>query len=106
MVRWEDLARPKDFGGLGLTDIRLMNKWLLFKWIFKIERGDTDLCSTLLRKKYLKEKVFSVGMLEEHHNFGKGYMSLRILVRGGYNVWLAKETKPGSDMKYGWENAH
>jgi hypothetical protein len=44
---------PKDFGELGFTDTRLMNKCLLSKWIFKIERGDMDLCSTLLRKKYL-----------------------------------------------------
>jgi hypothetical protein len=49
---------PKEFGGLGFTDTRLMNKCLLSKWIFKIERGDMDLCSTLLRKKYLGGRVF------------------------------------------------
>jgi hypothetical protein len=29
MVRWEDLARPKEFVGLGFTDTRLINKCLL-----------------------------------------------------------------------------
>jgi hypothetical protein len=25
MIKWEDLAKPKDHGGLGFTDTRLMN---------------------------------------------------------------------------------
>jgi hypothetical protein len=39
MVKWTDLARPKDFSGLGFTETRLMNKCLLSKWIIKLERG-------------------------------------------------------------------
>jgi hypothetical protein len=50
MVKWTDLARPKDFGGLCFTDTRLMNKCLLSKWIIKLERGDSDLCTEMLRK--------------------------------------------------------
>ncbi|KAG2606896.1 hypothetical protein PVAP13_4NG209522 [Panicum virgatum] len=33
-----------------------MNKCLLSKWIFKIERGDGNICCNLLRKKYLGTK--------------------------------------------------
>jgi hypothetical protein len=58
MVKWADLARPRDFGGLGFTDTRLMNKCLLSRWIIKLERGDFDLCSKMLRKKYLNGKGF------------------------------------------------
>lgn len=29
MVRWEALSRPKDFGGLGFTDVRAMRACLL-----------------------------------------------------------------------------
>jgi hypothetical protein len=43
MVKWEELAKPKDHGGLGFTDTRLMNMCLLSKWNFKLERGDDDL---------------------------------------------------------------
>jgi hypothetical protein len=50
------LIKPKDHGGLGFTYIRLMNECLLSKWIIKLERGDEDMCSSLLRKKYLKDK--------------------------------------------------
>jgi hypothetical protein len=38
MVKWADLAKPKDFGGLGFIDTRLMNTYLLSKWIIKLER--------------------------------------------------------------------
>jgi hypothetical protein len=60
MVRWEVMARPRSFGGLGFTDTRLMNMYLLPRWIVKLERGDEDMCICLLRKKYLKEKDFFV----------------------------------------------
>jgi hypothetical protein len=33
---------------------------LLLKWIFKLERGDDDMCCSLLSKKYLKGKGFLV----------------------------------------------
>jgi hypothetical protein len=35
-----------------------MDKCLLSKWIIKIERGDMDLCTKLLRNKYMKDKGF------------------------------------------------
>jgi hypothetical protein len=53
MIKWESLNRPKEFGGLGFLDVRVMNKCLLAKWIDKLERGDDSLCCSLLRKKYL-----------------------------------------------------
>jgi hypothetical protein len=60
MVKWDVLARPKEFGGLGFTDTRLINQCLLSRWIVKLERGDSDICTTLLRRKYLKDRCFSV----------------------------------------------
>jgi hypothetical protein len=50
------MARPKGYGGMGFTDTRLMNECLLAKWIVKLERGDDDMFTRFLRKKYLKEK--------------------------------------------------
>jgi hypothetical protein len=60
MVKWENLVRTKEFGGLGFTDTRLMNQCLLSRWIVKLERGDSDICTALLRRKYLKDRGFSV----------------------------------------------
>jgi hypothetical protein len=39
MVKWDELAKPKDHGGLGFTETRLMNMCMLSKWIFKLEGG-------------------------------------------------------------------
>jgi len=58
MMRWEVLATPKPTGGLGFTDTRVMNQCLLSKWIFKLERGDSNPCCNLLRAKYLGEGGF------------------------------------------------
>ena len=33
------LDRPKDFGGLGFRDVRMMSTCLMCKWIDKLERG-------------------------------------------------------------------
>lgn len=43
MVKWEALSRPKEFGGLGFLDVRVMNICLLAKWIAKLETGDSSL---------------------------------------------------------------
>ena len=58
MVKWDTLMTPKDFGGLGFTNTRVMNECILEKWIFKRERGDENVCFNLLRKKYLGNKGF------------------------------------------------
>jgi hypothetical protein len=58
MVRWEVMAKPREFGGLGFTDTRLMNQCLLSRWIVKLERGDSNMCTSLLRKKYLQKSSF------------------------------------------------
>jgi len=61
MVKWAALNRPKEFGGLGFLDVRVMNKCLLAKWIDKLERGNDRLCCSLLRKKYLGHRsIFQI----------------------------------------------
>jgi len=41
MVKWEVLIRPKDFGGLGILDVRAMNVCLVAKWLDRLE-NDVD----------------------------------------------------------------
>jgi hypothetical protein len=40
MVKWEVIAKPIEFGGLGFTDTRLMNQCLLSRGVVKREGGD------------------------------------------------------------------
>uniref|UniRef100_A0A0E0ATT6 Uncharacterized protein n=1 Tax=Oryza glumipatula TaxID=40148 RepID=A0A0E0ATT6_9ORYZ len=38
MVRWVDMAFPKDFGGLGFTETRAMNTALIAKYVLNWDR--------------------------------------------------------------------
>jgi hypothetical protein len=82
-----------------------MNKCLLSKWIIKLERGDTDLCTKMLRNKYLKEKgFFSSNVRWGALSSGKGCMRLSLFVIVGSNMWLAMGRNLGFGMKFGWES--
>jgi hypothetical protein len=76
MAKWDLMATPKAAGGAGFTDTRVMNKCLLAKWIFKIERGDNTICCNLLRQKYLGENIFSYKK-KSGSQFWKGLISIR-----------------------------
>ena len=52
MVKWDAMARPKDFGGFGFLDVRAMNICLVAKWIHRLEYGTSNVCCDLRRKKY------------------------------------------------------
>lgn len=36
MAKWDMVGRPKDQGGLGVINTKIMNECLLVKWIWKI----------------------------------------------------------------------
>jgi hypothetical protein len=84
-------SQTQGFGGLGFNDTRLMNKCFISKWIIKLERGDEDLCSRLLRNKYLKDMGFFCTKARGAHNFGRGCMRQNIYVRVDLNMrWVMK----------------
>ena len=56
MIKWDALIRPKDFGGLGILDVRAMNICLVAKWLDRLENDPNNVCCELLRRKYLGSK--------------------------------------------------
>ncbi|KAJ1255620.1 hypothetical protein BS78_K181300 [Paspalum vaginatum] len=66
MVKWEHLARPKDFGGLGFLDTRTMNRAMLVKWLVRLDSEEANICLNLLRRKYMGEK----GVLQQKSRGG------------------------------------
>ena len=61
MVKWEALARPKEWGGLGFLEVKTMNICLLAKWLERLEVEEGSLCVELLRKKYLGNRsIFQI----------------------------------------------
>jgi hypothetical protein len=87
------LAKSREFGGLGFTDARSMNKCLLSQWIFKLERGDVDLCCTLLRKKYLRGEGFFSGNARGASQFWKGLHESKGICQHGLKYVVGKWDK-------------
>ncbi|XP_040249723.1 uncharacterized mitochondrial protein AtMg00310-like [Aegilops tauschii subsp. strangulata] len=61
MVKWAAVCRPKDLGGLGMTNTRILNIALMCKWIWKISQGATSLWVDLPRAKYFPNGNFFEG---------------------------------------------
>ena len=54
-MKWENVCRPKEFGGLGLLNTRYMNIALLLKWIWKLfNNADDAPWLQILKNKYLR----------------------------------------------------
>lgn len=77
MIKWEALAAPKEFGGLGFVDTRNMNTALLVKWIFKLDRGEKSLALEVLRRKYLKGKSFCQNRYRGSSQFWQGLVKAK-----------------------------
>ena len=58
MVNWGIVCGPKDFGGLGIVNTRIMNDCLLAKWIWKIQSTRNELSFRIIKAKYFPRGVF------------------------------------------------
>jgi hypothetical protein len=86
MIKWEALSRPKEFGGLGFQDMRVMNICLLAKWIDKLERNDNSLCCSLLKNKYMGNKsIFQIKNLKGSQ-FWRSLLDIREWYQRGRGV--------------------
>ena len=55
MVKWDAIASPKEVGGLGIINSRVMNWCLMTKWAWKILTGQGGLWLFIFKAKYLEE---------------------------------------------------
>jgi hypothetical protein len=56
MVDWATVCKPKEYGGLGVLNTRLMNIAFLLKWIWKLYQGAEGLWVDILKAKYLGDR--------------------------------------------------
>lgn len=77
MVKWEALATPQEFGGLGFVDTRAMNIVLVAKWIQKLDSGENIMALEVLRKKYLNDQSFCQSKAKGSSQFWQGLMGVR-----------------------------
>jgi mannosylglycoprotein endo-beta-mannosidase len=61
LVKWAEVCKPKDQGGLGVLNTKEMNKTLMAKWIWRLldERNGDLLWVRLLKVKYRVQELFS-----------------------------------------------
>lgn len=58
LVKWATVCRPKNQGGLGILNSKLMNVALLTKWIWKLSQNASGLWVDLLKAKYFPNGNF------------------------------------------------
>lgn len=99
MIQWDDLCRPKEFGGMGFMNSRVRNIALLMKWIMKLESGVQDLSCQLLRAKYLGEAGFFQSVGAGGSQFWKGLHA----VKEWFRLGSAYEVGNGKWVRF-WED--
>jgi hypothetical protein len=82
MAKWECLATPREYGGLGIIDTRRLNDCLLIKWIWKIVNKEDSMWSRLLYKKYMQNKDFFPTKGQGVLNFGRVYIKSNTCLSG------------------------
>lgn len=56
LVDWDSVCQPKDYGGLGLLDLRCMDTSLLVKWLWRLE-SSYGLWQRIIKETYLKDSL-------------------------------------------------
>ena len=51
MVKWAEICKPKDQGGLGVISSKRMNIALLSKWLWRIQTDEGGLWLEIIRAK-------------------------------------------------------
>jgi hypothetical protein len=77
-----------------------MNQCLLSEWIMKLERRENDMCTTLLGKKYLKDKGFFCVNPSGGSQFWRGLHEVKYMCQKGlkYLVGNGKKTRFWHDV--------
>jgi hypothetical protein len=77
-VNWKTVCHPKDYGGLGVRDVVLVNLSLLAKWKWRLLQGENALWRTALVERY-------------GHKVGE-------VLEGGVGLWPSNSSKWWKDL--------
>ena len=59
LTKWDIVCRPKDQGGLGVENLKVKNRCLLSKWLYKLSIETEATWVQILRNKYLHSETLS-----------------------------------------------
>ncbi|GKV15062.1 hypothetical protein SLEP1_g25863 [Rubroshorea leprosula] len=109
-VKWEKVCKEKQFGGLGVKDLRKFNLALLGKWWGRLVRGDNGLWGKVILEKYGKVGESTYNWLREGFNYGSAWW--RDICRlsnmdGNKKGWLVDGLEirvgDGKDTSFWWD---
>ncbi|RLN34680.1 putative retroelement [Panicum miliaceum] len=104
MAKWEMVSCPKDQGGLGIINTRLMNDCLLVKWIWKIMKGSEGVWFKLLQAKYMRNgKSFFTSSSRGSSQFWQGLHKVKHLFKWGA-LFKVKDGEKVSLWEDSWVN--
>jgi hypothetical protein len=83
MAKWDMVSRPKDQGGLGIINTRIMNDCLLVKWIWKIFQEPDELWFKIIKAKYLGDGGFFDSKTKGVSQFWQGLHRVKHLFNWG-----------------------
>lgn len=83
MAKLEMVARPKDQGGMGVINTRIMNDCLLVKWIWKIFTNPKEPWFEIIKAKYLDAGGFFDSKTKGSSQFWKGLHRVKHLFKWG-----------------------
>ena len=98
LVKWEALAKQKDFGGLGFIH-QTYEPSPVAKWIFKLKSGEESMCLNLLKRKYLNGKSLCQTSGKGGSQFWQGLHA----VNGWYEKGKTYVVESGRQARF-WED--
>ena len=99
LVKWSEVCRPKDMGGLGIQNLACMNKALLCKWWWKLYKTE-GLWQDIVLEKYVKNR--SMGNVQAKQ--GDSQFWRDILKHRDHFVSLCKFKIGDGDRTRFWED--
>ena len=92
MVKWSEVCKPKDQGGLGVISSKRMNIALLSKWLWRIETGDGGLWLQIIRAKYLRLQPLAFASRTGGSQFWQAIIQLMPVLRIGTSILVGTGT--------------
>jgi hypothetical protein len=94
-VKWVDVCRSKECGGLGIKNLRLVNVSLLMKWRWRLLTTHESLWSSVLKAKYgicvgFSPELFPCGNIGSASLWWKDLCKLGILNGGNGGDWCSE----------------
>jgi hypothetical protein len=83
MAKWEMVSKPRDQGGIGIINTRIMNDCLLTKWIWRILQEPDELWFKVIKAKYLDGCSFFSATNRGSSQFWKGLHKVKHFFKWG-----------------------